>query len=121
MDRVYLCLLRVSIVGFCTIRQKRIRGGSTYAEYNSSQCDPAIVALPRLARPGDTIDSVQMLARHHKRCSWRRQAGRQAGRQGGWHGRREDRREGRTDGGTGGGSKGRVGEGVTRWREEAMM
>ena len=27
VDRVYVCLLHVSIVGFFTIREKRIRGG----------------------------------------------------------------------------------------------
>ena len=57
---------------------KRIRGGSTYAECNSGQCDPAIVSLPRLARPGDTIDSVQLLARHHTQAEAGRQAGREA-------------------------------------------
>ena len=71
---------------FFTIRQKRIRGGSTYAKCNSSQRDPAIVSLPRLARAGDTIDSVQLLARHHTRCTlnYTAEAGRQAGREAGW-------------------------------------
>ena len=35
VDRVFVCLLPVSIVGFFTIRQKRILGGRTYAECNS--------------------------------------------------------------------------------------
>ena len=52
---------------FFTIRQKRIRGGSTYAKCNSGQRDPAIVSLPRLARPGDTIDSVQLLEGERER------------------------------------------------------
>ena len=67
---------------FFTIRQKQIRGGSTYAECNSGQRDPAIVSLQRLARPGDTIDSVQLLAIHNTRCTFNytAEAGRQAGR-----------------------------------------
>ena len=107
-----MCLLHVLIVRFSTIRQKRIHGGSTYAKCNSGQCDPAIVSLPRLARPGDTKDSVQLLARHHTRCTLNYMA--EAGREGGTEGAREDGKEG--------GSKGRAGiEGATRWREEAMM
>ena len=92
------------MVGFFTIRKKRIRGGSTYAECNSGQRDPAIVSLPRVARPGDTIDSVQLLTRHHTRCTlnYTAEAGRQAGR--------EARKErGRMEDGREGGSKGRVG------------
>ena len=106
MDRVYVCLLHVSIVGCFTIRQKRIRGGSTYAECNSGQRDPAIVSLPRLARPGDTIDSVQLLARHHTRCTLNytavacRQAGRVARKE---RGRMENRRERGREGGREGG------------------
>ena len=45
-------------LGFFTIRQKRIRGGSAYAECNSGQRDPAIVSLQLLAMY-DTIDSGQ--------------------------------------------------------------
>ena len=90
VDRVYVCLLHVSIVGFFTIRQKRIRGGSTYAECNSGQCDLAIVSLPRLARPGDTIDSVQLLARHHTLYIQLYGGGRQTGREGGTEGARQD-------------------------------
>ena len=126
-----MCLFHVSIVGFFTIRQKRIRGGSTYAECNSGQRDPVIFSLPCLARPGDTIDSVQLLARHHTRCTFNytAEAGRQAGRvarkeQGRIENRREGGRErgreggrerGREEGGGGrkgreGGIKGRAGE-----------
>ena len=97
-----MCLLHVSIVRFFTIRQKRIRGGSTYAECNSGQRDPAIVSLPRLASPGDTIDSVQLLARHHTRCTFNymAEAGRQAGREGDTEGARQD---GESEGGREGG------------------
>ena len=77
-----MCLLHVSIVGFFTIRQKRIPGGSTYAECNSGQRDPAIVSQPRLTRR-DTIDSVQ-LAKHHTG------RGRQTGREGDTEGARQD-------------------------------
>ena len=90
------CTFRSS--DFFTIRQKRIRGGSTYTECNSGQRDPAIVSLPRLARPGDTIDSVQLLARHHTRCTlnYSAKAGRQAGREARKErGRMEDWKEGR--------------------------
>ena len=88
-----MCLLHVSIVGFFTIRQKRIRGGSAYAECYSGQRDPTIVSLPHLARPGDTIDSVQLLARHHTRCTinYTVEAGRVARKE---RGRMENRREG---------------------------
>ena len=82
---------------FFTIHQKRIRGGSTYAECNRGQRDPAIVSLPCLARPDDTIDSVQLLARHHTRCTFNytAEAGRQAGRvERKERGRMENRREG---------------------------
>ena len=134
-----MCLLHVSIVGLFTIRQKRIRVGSTYAKCNSGQRDPATVSLPRLARPGDTIDSVQLLARHHTRCTlnYTAEAGRQAGREARKErGRMEDRREaggreggmdggregGRGEGWMGGSEVGESGEGgTTRWREEAMM
>ena len=76
-----MCLLHVSIVGFFTIRQKRIPDGSTYAECNSGQRDPAIVSQPRLTRR-DTIDSVQ-LAKHHTG------RGRQTGREGDTEGARQ--------------------------------
>ena len=66
---------------------------------------PAIVSLPRLARPGDTIYSLQLLARHHTRCTlnYSAKAGRHAGR--------EARKErGRMyDGKVGGREGGRVG------------
>ena len=97
LDRVYVCLLHVSIVGFFTIRQKRIRGRSTYAKCNSGQRDPAIASLPRLARPGDTIDSVQLLAIRRTRCTlnYTTEAGRQAGSEARKErGRMEDGREG---------------------------
>ena len=105
---------------FFTIRQKWIRGGSTYAKCNSGQRDPAIVSLPRLVRPGDTIDSVQLLARHHTRCTLKytaeedRQAGREARKERGGMG------EGGREGGRGGSEVGREGgrEGV---REEGGM
>ena len=101
-----MCLLHVSIVRFFTIRQKWIRGGSTYAECNSGQRDPAIVSLPRLARPGDTIDSVQLLARHHTRCTFNYTA--EAGRQAGRMTRKErGRMENRREGGEGGREVGR--------------
>ena len=104
-----MCLLHVSIVGFFfTIRKKRIPGGSTYAECNRGQRDPAIVSQPSLTRR-DTIDSVQ-LAKHHTGRD--RQTGREEARK--ERGRMEDGREG--------GSKGRVWrEGATGGREEAMM
>ena len=89
------CTFRSS--DFFTIRQKRICGGSTYAKCNSGQRDPAIVSLPRLARPGDTINSVQLLARQHTRCTlnYTAEAGRQAGREARKErGRIEDVREG---------------------------
>ena len=98
------CTFRSS--NFFTILQKRIRGGSTYAECNSGQRDTAIVSLPRLARPGDTIDSVQLLARRHTRCTFNytAEAGRQAGRVARKErGRMENRREGGRDGGREGG------------------
>ena len=83
----------------------------------------AVSATPPLSHchawlPGDTIDSAQLLARHHTRCTLnysaeaRRQAGREArmergrmedGMEGGWEG------VGR-EGGREVGSKGRVGE-----------
>ena len=123
------CSLHVSIVGFFTIRKKRIRGGSTYVECNSGslkehQCywrDPAIVSLSHLTRR-NTIDSVH-LPKHHTRCTlnWTAEAGRQTGRgrHGGRHGRIEAAwRMGRKEGGR----EGRVGrEGATGGREEAMM
>ena len=98
-----MCLWHVSIVGFFTIHQKRIRGGSTYAKCNSGQRDPAIVSLPRVARPGNTIDSLQLLARHHTRVTrctlnYTAEAGRQAGREAGREGGRE---EGGREGGRG--------------------
>ena len=95
-----MCLLHVSIVGSSTIHQKRIRGGSTYAKCNSGQRDPAIVSLPRLARPGDTKDSVQLLARHHTRCTlnYTAEAGREARKE---RGRMEDGREGGREGARG--------------------
>ena len=69
---------RVDLGFFTTgIRQKRIRGGSTFAECNSgslnfeaTQCywrDPAIVSLPRLARH-DTIDQA-LLAKQYTLCA----------------------------------------------------
>ena len=97
--RPCLCVFVARFDGliFFTIRQKRIRGGSTHAECNSGQRDPAIVSLPRLARPGDTIDSVQLLAIHHTGCTFNysAEAGRQAGREARKErGRMEDGREG---------------------------
>ena len=107
---VYVCCTFRSS-DFFTIRQERIRGGSTYAECNSGQRDPAIVSQPRLTRR-DTIDSVQ-LAKHHTGGD------RQTGREGGTEGARQD---GGWEGGRVGGSKGRAGrEGATGGREEAMM
>ena len=112
------CSLHVSIVGLFTIRQKRIRGGSTYAECNSGPLKehlllarPTIASLPCLARR-DTIESVQ-LPKHHTRCTlnWTVDAGIQAGRrhgmsETGW--RMGGRDGGREQGASGeGGSKGR--------------
>ena len=104
---------------FFTIRQKRIRGGSTYAECNSGQRDPAIFSLPRLVRPGDTIDSLQLLARHHTRCTlnYSAMAGRQAGREARKERcRMEDVKEGGRKGRNGGGREG----GREREREGGM-
>ena len=108
-----MCLLHVSVVGFFfTIRQKRIHGGSTYAECNSGQRDPAIVSLPRLARPGDTIDSVQLPAGQtpHTLFIQLYGGGRHTGREGGTEGARQD---GESEGGREGGGRegGRVGVG----------
>ena len=124
-DRVYVCLLHVLMVRFFTIRKKRIHGGSTYAECNSGQREAATVSLPRLARPGDTIDSVQMLARHHTRCTlnFTAEAGRQAGREARKErGRMEDGREGgREQGESGeGGSMGREGAWGGREQREGV-
>ena len=91
---------------FFTIRQKRIRGGSTYVECNKGQRDPAIVSPPRLTRR-DTIDSVQ-LAKHHTG------GGRQTGREGGTGGARQD--------GGWEGARAEWGiEGAMGGREEAML
>ena len=96
---------------FFTIRQKRIRGGSTFAECNSGQRDPAIVSLPRLARPGDTIDSAAGQTPHTVYIELFGE-GRQTGREGdaegarqggGWEGGREGGREGEREGGREGG------------------
>ena len=114
------CTFRSS--DFYTIRQKRIRDGSTYAECNSGQRDPAIVSLPRLARPDDTIDSVQLLDRHHARCTFNytAEAGRQAGRVAQKErGRMENRREGGREGRREGGREGRREVGREGWREGA--
>ena len=109
---------------FFTIRQKRIRGGSTYAECNSGQRDPAIVSLPRLARPDDPIDSGQLLARHHTRCTFNHtaEAGIRAGRVARKErGRLENRREGGRHGGREGGTEGgREGEKGREEREGGM-
>ena len=88
---------------FFTIRKKRIRGGSTYAECNSGQRDPTIVSLPRLARH-DTIDSGQTTHTVYIEL-----AGSQAGR--------ESRKErGRMDGGREGRREGESGEGGSNGR-----
>ena len=89
----FCCTFRSS--DFFTIRQKRIRGGSTYAECNSGQRDPAIVSQPRLTRR-DTIDLVQ-LVKHH--TGGGRQTGKEVGTEGarqdgGWEGGREQGQSG---------------------------
>ena len=97
------CTFRSS--DFLLFVKKWIRGGITYDECNSGQGDPAIFSLPRLARPGDTIDSVQLLDRHHTRCTlnYTAEAGRQAGREARKErGMMENGREGGREGGKGG-------------------
>ena len=103
VDRAdFVFVARVDRRIFFTIRPKRIRGGSTYAECNSGSLKehlllarPAIVSLPRLARR-DTTYSVQ-LTKHHTWCTlnWTAEAGRQTGREARKErGRMEDGREG---------------------------
>ena len=116
-DRVYVVFGARVDLGFFAIRQKRIRGGSTYAECNSGSLKehlllggPAIVSLPRLDRR-DTMGLHSSTRQPHTRCELScAAAGRQrgGGREGtGWDGRG---REGR--GGEGRVGEGSVGEGV---------
>ena len=113
---------------FFTIRQKRIHGGSTYAECNSGSLkehmllgDPAIVSLPRLDRRY-TMGLLSSTRQPHTRCalSSQQQAGRGEGGRGRewsgvewsgveWSGLEWSGGEGK--GGEGNGGEGRGGEG----------
>ena len=67
-------LLHVSIVGCFTLRQKRIRGGSTFAEGNRrppALAQTTIVSVPRMDGPY-TIPSAARQHCIHTRCplSW---------------------------------------------------
>ena len=99
VDRVYVVFGARVDLGFFTIRQKRIRSGSTFAERNSGPLKRHLL----LART--PIVSVSRMARRysaawqtHIRCTLNWTAGgRQAGKDGGWE------------------------EGARGGREEAMM
>ena len=76
-DRVYVVFGACVDLGFFAIRQKRIRGGSTYAECNSGSLkehlayywgDPSIVSLPRLGRR-DTMGLLSSTRQPHTRCA----------------------------------------------------
>ena len=117
MDRVYVCLLHVSTVGFFTIRQKRIRGGSTYAECNSGLRDPphCLTATPGYTRRHTRLRSaagqtpltlyIQLYGGGRQTCrdggtegarqDGESEGGREEGREGG----REEGREGGREGG----------------------
>ena len=134
-DRVYLVFGARVDLGCFALRQKRIRGGRTYAECNSGSLktylllgDPAIVSLPRLDRR-DTMGLLSSTRLPHTRCALSCiAAGMHRGGREGWEGGEgsggEGRgREGRGDGrgvegrgwegrgGEGRGGEGRGGEG----------
>ena len=98
--------LHVSIVGFCTLRQKRIRGGSTYAERNSGPLQRHLLLMrtPPLSQCHAWLGATQFSAacQTHTGVHIELDGVKQAGREGAMK-----------DGGWEGGSK--------RGSEEAMM
>ena len=111
----------MSIVGFSTIRQQRVRGGvrslkvtARHSNNDSSCYEYTIVSVPRIARCYTILNAFRQMHTHtHTWCtlSWTA-GGRQARKDGGWVGGREQG-EGR-EGTEGGLMKGTREEGMER-------
>ena len=96
--------LHASIVGLFTLRQKRIRGGSTFVEGNSGPLKrhPFLARTPPISQCHAWLGATKYSAacQTHIRCTWNwtagvRHAGREAGKE---RGRMEDGREQREGG-----------------------